>query len=298
MKIISGSSNQVLSENIAQSLNIPLAKTEISKFANGEKRVWIQEDVQGEDVILLQSFSHPVDENIVEALLLLDALERANAKKVIVIIPWLGYSLQDKVFRPGEPIATKVIANILSGSYVNKIFLLDLHNNSIPGFFSVPTNHISAIDLFAEYVKNNFDLSTAIIGSPDFGGLKRARVFADKLGLDLINIEKQRNLSTGEVKIADLHGNVENKDVILFDDVVVSGSTVIEASSALKKSGAKSVHFMTTHGLFTDNAVKKIQNSEIDSLIITNSIHHQSLNNKIKVLDIAPIFVEALRKWI
>lgn len=298
MKLISGSSNPTLSKNIAQQLGVPLVNAEITQFANGEKRVWIQDEVRGENIILVQSFSSPVDENIVETLLLLDALERSDVKNINLVIPWMGYSLQDKVFRPGEPIAAKVIANILSNSYVQRVFLLDLHNSSIPGFFSVPTNHLSALKLFQKYIKENFDLSSALIASPDFGGLKKARVLADSLGLDLVNIDKQRNLTTGEVEEAELHGNVQDKDVILFDDVIVSGGTVVKAAAAIKKAGAKSVHFISTHGIFAEDALKKIQSSHLDSLVISNSISHTSLDKKIKVLDAAPLFVHALEKWL
>ena len=151
-------------------------KTEITKFANGEKRIWIKENVSGSDVVLIQSLSYPVDENIIELLLLIDALERAGAKDVHLIIPWLGYSLQDKVFRPGEAIAAKVVANLISNSNVKRVYLLDVHNTSIPGFFSIPTSHLTAMDIFVTYVKNNFAGSDLIVASPDFGGLKRAQV--------------------------------------------------------------------------------------------------------------------------
>lgn len=298
MKLISGSSNLPLSKNIAEALKIPLVETEISKFPNGEKRVWIKEDVRGENIVLVQSLSDNVDELIIETLLLIDALERLDVDKVNLVIPWLGYSLQDKVFRAGEPISAKVIASILSKAHVDRIFLLDLHNNSIPGFFSVPTNHFTAIDRFANYVKEKFSLENTVIASPDFGGLKRARVFADKLGLELVNIDKQRSLDTGEVLAAELSGNVKDKNVILFDDVIVSGGTVVKTAKVIKNAGAKSVHFLSTHGIFANNALEKIKNSNLDSLVITNSIYHPNLNDKIVVLDSTSIFVQALKKWL
>lgn len=235
MKLISGSSNPTLSKKIAQELKIEMVEVELSKFANDEKRVRLTESVQGEAVILVQSFSQPVDEQIMEFLLLTDALERAGAEKVYAVIPWYGYSLQDKVFNDGEPLSAKVVANLISNSYTHRVFLLDVHNPSIAGFFSVPTHHLSALPLFKKYVTENFDLEQAIVASPDFGGLKRAAKLAKTLELDLVNIEKSRNLQTGQIVKMELHGEVKDKIVLVFDDVIVSGGTVIEATEVLKK---------------------------------------------------------------
>lgn len=298
MKIISGSSNKKLAQNIADKLSLPLIDTEITTFANGEKRIWIKEQVRGENISIVQSFSHPTDEHIMEFLLITDALERLGARHINLIVPWMGYSLQDKVFREGEPIAAKVVANLVSNAYIKRAFLLDLHNTSTPGFFSIPTQYLSAIDLFAYYAKNNFDLNQTIIASPDFGGLKRARVFANKLDLDLANIDKHRDLKTGEVTAVGVHGHVKDKIVLLFDDCILSGGTVVEAAELLKNEGAREVHFLSTHGLFTGDAKENLQKSQVDSVVITNSIHQTSLPEKIKVLDVSQIFVDAINDWI
>jgi len=297
MKIISGSSNTQLASQIAHQLNIPLMDTEITQFANGEKRVWIKEAVRGENVILVQSFSQPTDENIMEFLLLTDALERLGVRHISLFLPWMGYSLQDKVFREGEPIAAKVVADLISNVYIKRVFLLDLHNTSIPGFFSIPTEYLSAMSLFVDYVKTNIDLSQAVVASPDFGGLKRARLFAKTLGLDLVNIDKDRNLQTGEVTAFGVHGNVKNKIVLLFDDCILSGGTVVEAAEILKKEGAKQVYFLATHGLFTGEAKEKLQKSMVDKVVITNSIAQDNLPKKIDVLDLSSIFVNAINDW-
>lgn len=290
MKLISGSSNPALSKNLTQELGLELVGVELSKFANDEKRVRLNGSVQGETVLIVQSFSQPVDEHIMEFLLLTDALERAGAKKVYAIIPWYGYSLQDKVFNDGEPLSAKVVANLISNSYTHRVFLLDVHNPSIAGFFSVPTHHLSALPLFKDYVEENFDLKQAVVASPDFGGLKKAAKLAKILNLDLANIEKNRNLQTGEIIKMELHGQVKNKTILVFDDVIVSGGTVIEATEVLKKAGAKEIHFLATHGLFVNKAKEKLQNSALDSIIITNSIHHPQLPPKIKSLNCAQIF--------
>lgn len=299
MKVISGSSNPRLARTIADSLGISEVATDISTFKNGEKRIWIKEKVQGENIILVQSFSQPTDEHIMEFLLLSDALERLGARHINVVIPWMGYSLQDKVFRPGEPIAAKVVANLVSNSYSKRAFLLDLHNTSTPGFFSIPTFHLSAINLFAEYARTTIGLSNVVVASPDFGGLKRARTFANMLGVDLVNIDKHRDLHSGQATAMGMSGgDVEGKVVILFDDCIVGGSTVVEAARLLKQQGAVGVHFFATHGLFVDDAQQKLTESEVDTVVTTNSIAHSSTSNKIVTLDCAPIFVEALNNWL
>lgn len=298
MKLVSGSSNIPLAENIAKKLGIPMVATQITRFANGEKRIYISDDLEGENICLVQSFSHPTDEHIMEFLLLTDALERLGVRHINLLVPWMGYSLQDKVFRSGEPIAAKVVADLISNSYVKRAYLLDVHNSSIPGFFSIPTHHLTASKLFANYIKENFGLNKSIIVSPDFGGIKRARVFADSLGLELANIDKHRDLSTGEVTAMGLHGSVLGKTALLFDDIILSGSTMVEVAKLLKQRGAKKVHAMVTHGIFSENAIKKLEESDLDSIIITNSINHEKTSKKIKILDSSDIFVEPIKKWL
>jgi len=297
MRIISGSSNPELAAKIANKLNIPLVDTEISEFANGEKRVWIKEKLDGQDVIVVQSFSHPVDEHIMEFLLMLDALERMGARDVHVIVPWMGYSLQDKVFRPGEAIAAKVVARLISHAYVKRVYLIDVHNTSIPGFFDIPCSHLSAIELFAADVRERFDIKDIVVASPDFGGLKRARQFANLFDVPLVNIDKHRDLVTGKVTALGLHGRVKGKIVVLFDDVILSGGTVTEAGDMLKEEGAKEAHFFATHGLFTGTALANLAASSMDSITVANTIAHPNLPKKIQVLDLAPMMAETLEEW-
>ena len=298
MKLISGSSNLPLATKIADYLGIEMINLEITKFENGEKRVWVKDNVAGESICLVQSFNLPVDENIIESLLIIDALERAGVKHINFIIPWMGYSLQDKVFRDGEPIAAKVVADIISSSYVKRVSLLDLHNSSIPGFFSIPTHHILALKPFAQYVESNFDLNESVVVSPDFGGLKRARTFADTLSLELENIDKHRDLYTGKVTPKGLSGDVTNKVCLIYDDVINTGGTVVEVAKFLKEKGAKEVHFLVTHGLFAGEGLEKMNDDSIDSVVITNSVYHDNLPDKIKIVDVAPILGESVKTWI
>ncbi|MBU0578590.1 ribose-phosphate pyrophosphokinase [Patescibacteria group bacterium] len=297
MKLISGSSNLPLAQSLAKLLEIDLIKVRMSKYLNDEKHIEILNNIQGENIILVQSFSRPVDEHIMEFLLLTDALERMGARHVNVVIPWYGYSLQDKVFKEGEPLSAKVVANLVSASYIKRVFLLDVHNTSIAGFFSVPTHHLSVLPLFAEYAKNNYDLSQTVVASPDFGGLKRAGQLAKSLNVDWVNIDKQRNLETGKITKMELHGDVKNKTVLVFDDVSISGGTVAEASEILKNNGAKEVHFLVTHGLFAGNAKSKLNTPAIDTIVVTNSIYHQQLPDNIRVIDCAKLFADQLKDW-
>jgi ribose-phosphate pyrophosphokinase len=298
MLLLAGSSNPTLAQAIAHELDIAQLAIEISHFANGEKRVWIQDSVQGQNVVLVQSFSAPADEYIMETLLIVDALERQGVRHVNLVTPWLGYSLQDKVFRPGEPIAAKVVANLISHAHIKRAFLFDLHNSSTPGFFSIPTHHLTAHQLFAEYVRDTIGLENAVIASPDFGGLKRSRVFANTLGLDLVNIDKHRDLRTGDVSALGMSGEVSGKKVILYDDVIVSGSTVIETAKLLASEGAAEVYFLSTHGVFTPGALEKLAASPLNKVVITNSIAHENLPEKIIQLDAAKLFADELRAWI
>lgn len=298
MKLLSGSSNPTLGSSIARSLKVAEIKLELSTFANGEKRVWITDSVQGENVILVQSFSNPADEHLMETLLIADALERQGARHVNLVIPWMGYSLQDKVFRPGEPIAAKVVANLISHSHIKRVFLFDLHNSSTPGFFSIPSHHLTASELFAQYAKKSIGLENAVIASPDFGGLKRAHVFAEKLNIEIVKLDKHRDIHTGNIIEMGLSGTVSGKKVILLDDVILSGGTAIEAAKLLKDKGASEVHFLATHGIFVDGSLEKIKNSHLDTVVITNSIAHPKLPENIKQLDSASIFIEALRGWL
>ncbi len=298
MKVLSGSSNSILAENIATQLKVPLVAADLTTFANDERRVWIKDDVRGENIILVQSFSNPADTHIMEFLLMVDALERLGARHITAVIPWMGYSLQDKAFRTGEPISAKVIANIISNSYVKRAIIFDLHNSSIPGFYSIPTQHITAANMFADHIRQSFSMEQVIVASPDFGGLKRARQFAELLDVDLVNIDKQRDLRTGVVTAHSVQGgSVKGKSVVLFDDCILSGGTVVEASALLKEQGANDVHFVATHGLFTGDALKKLAESTVDSVIITNSILHPTLPPQVTVLDAAPIFVPELKPW-
>lgn len=286
MTIISGQSNPQLATDLAHELNVPLAEVEFSRFPNGEQRLRILTPLADEYVLVVQSMSGDVDSCLMELLLLVDAADRAGARKIAVVLPWMAYSLQDKIFRNGEPLSARVLANVISNQHINRVFLFDLHNTSIVGFFSVPTSMISAQGLLIEYAKQNF--SDVVVVSPDFGGLKRARSFAEALDAPLATIDKTRDRDTGEVKMHSVGGaDFEGKTCVLIDDIISTGSTVMVGAEFLKSMGAKEVHMLATHGLFAGDAREKLSTSSIDSVIVTDSIH-QASHPKIMVLSAAP----------
>lgn len=291
MILLSGQSNPQLAKEVASTLQVELGDVEFGQFPNGEQRVRVLTPVVDQNVVIFQSFHNPVDANLMQLLLLIDAADRAGARKISVVIPWMGYSLQDKVFQTGEPLSAKVVANLISNQRVNRVFLLDLHNTSIVGFFSVPTRMISAHDLFVEYAQEHFP--GAIIVSPDFGGLKRARAFADALNAPLATIDKTRDYTTGKVTMHSVGGaDFGGKICLLYDDIISTGGTVMAGAEFLKKAGATEVHMIATHGLFAGDALANLTNSAIDSVIVTNSIVSPT-HSKVKVISAAsPISAE------
>ncbi len=291
MLVFSGSSNPNLTKSIADKAHLQYGESECSTFPNGERRVWIKSPVSGEDVILVQSCSQPVDIHIIETALLVDALSRAGARTITLVIPWLGYSLQDKVFRSGEPLAIEVIARILSFG-VHKMIFMDLHHEDILSFFP-SSSMLSPHELFVQDARKH---KNSIVVAPDAGGLQRSQGYAQTLNLGLATIDKSRDLKTGKVAVGGLKGEVEGKICLIFDDIISTGSTVIEAAKLLKSRGAVQVIVYATHGLFADDAQQKLQESLIDEVIVTDTIPQDNLHHsKCRVISIASVFASALK---
>lgn len=294
MIILSGQSNRPLAQEIAQSAGAEWGEVEIGKFKNGEKQLRILAEVTNQDVVIVQSLYQPVDEHIMEMLLLIDAADRAGAEEITLVIPWLGYSLQDKVFLPGQPLSARVVANLVSSQRVARVFLLDLHNPSIPGFFSVPTRILSSNKLFAAHVRQNF--VDPIVVSPDFGGLKRARTFAEMLDAPLSYVDKTRDLITGEVTVNSIVGsNPEGRSCIVVDDIISTGSTVMEVAEQLHRLGAKEVVFYATHGLFVQDALDKLEDGPIDHIVVTNSVPLTRETSFVSQVSVADLISHELR---
>ncbi|MEP7166628.1 MAG: ribose-phosphate pyrophosphokinase [Candidatus Woesebacteria bacterium] len=296
MILLSGSSNIPFAQKIAEGMGMKLGEIEISSFTNGEKRVWVKEEVKGKDVALIQSFSEPVDSHIIEFALITDALFRAGARRVFAVIPWLGYSLQDKVFRPGEPIAAKVVATLLGSMSVYRYVLMHLHNSSIAGFFEKPSSVLSADSVFEQEIKALGD--NVVLVSSDFGALKHVGRLSERLNLPFASIDKRRDLSVGTVTAHSLGGSVEGKSALIVDDCINGGLTAVEAARFLKEKGAKEVRIMVTHGILAGDAAKKLQESDLDEVIVTDTIDVSKKQfAKLRVVSVAHLFAQELKEW-
>lgn len=297
MILLSGSSHPAFAKALSKQARIPLAEVDLSVFPNGDRRVWVKTPVMNEDVVLVQSFSHPVDTHLIEYALLVDAVERAGARSIMALVPWMGYSLQDKVFRSGEPIAARVAADIISNKNIKRVVLMDLHNNSVAGFFSSPTTILSPLELFVADALKRYPKKELAVISPDFGGLKRAFMFAAEVGAEIHHIDKVRDLHTGKVQAKFVGENIDGKICIVIDDCINTGSTIVEAARELKQHGAKRVVFYATHALLGGNASEALQNSDVDEVIVSDTVSVEGKTfPKLRVLSVVPLFVEALKK--
>ncbi|MCF7871316.1 MAG: ribose-phosphate pyrophosphokinase [Candidatus Omnitrophica bacterium] len=294
--VFSGSSNRSLSEKICRKLDTKLAKAKISRFSDGEVSIQLEENVRGKDVFLIQSTCPPVNENLMELLVMLDAARRASAQRITAVIPYFGYARQDRKDRPRVPITAKLAANILASSGANRVLTLDLHAGQIQGFFDIPLDHLYAINVFFEYFKQN-KIKDLVIVSPDVGGIKMARAYAKRFGADLAIVDKRRK-SPESTEVMHILGDVEGKNVLLVDDIIATGSSLVNGAAALKKQGAKNIFAAISHGILSNNAVDKIKNSRIDSLVITDSIPlpEEKKREKIKVVSLDSLFADAIKR--
>ncbi len=293
MKVFSGSSQQLLAKEIAQVLDSTVGEVEVTEFANGESRVWVREKHVGTSAIVVQSLNMPVEKHMVEFSFLCDALHRMGVREITAVIPWMGYSKQDKVFRPGESLSVKVIAKMLQVVPLKHILTFDLHNLAILGFFDVPVTNLSARELLLAEFQNMKNDKTIVV-SPDEGAVKNSTAFAHELGVPVVYMDKKRDLTTGEVKIHGMSRSVEGCEAIIVDDMIITGGTLIETAKYLKGYGAKSVHVGTTHHLYVPGAQEKIELNGIDLVVTTNTVSPKQHHPKLKVLSVAPIIAAAI----
>jgi len=294
MRIFSGSSNRGLASKIANEGGHDLGKCEIDKFANGEKRVMV-EPGSGKAVIV-QSLSNPVDENLVELALLVDALSRSGYTNMVGVVPWLGYSKQDKIFLPGEPLSAKVVAQIIQTTKLKKLITFDLHNRAILGFFDIPVVELSAKPIFLQYFGKKMKSETVVV-APDEGAVKASAYFARELDVPIAYMDKRRDLRTGKVEVAGMSGEVKDKRVIIVDDMIVTGSTVMEAAKYLKSRGAKSVSVAATHHLYVEGVQEKLDKSALDEVVVTDTVQntkYEIRNTKLKLLSVAELVAREL----
>ncbi len=294
--LYSGSSNLPLAHEVAKLMNITLGKVDLERFADGELRPWIQDDLRDKTVIVLESFSYPMDEHIMEMVLMGDAIRRCAPKRVIGVIPYLGYARQDKLHRAGEPISARVIAKFLEVSEFHEIIGVDLHNDAIVGFFEIPFTHVSALETLANQVKKR-DISNGVVIAPDVGGVKRARNLAFLLDLPMVVMEKRRFLDKHDTSEAyQIIGDVRDKTAIIIDDIISTGGTIVQAAASLREAGATGVIALATHGVFAGEAVEKLTHAPIEEVICTNSIHLNGDKKfaSLKVVSIAPLLADAI----
>jgi len=283
MIVFSGNSNKDLASSICKNLKLKMGHGLISRFSDGEVRIKIEENVRGKDVFVIQSTCPPVNENIMEFLIMIDALKRASANRITAVMPYFGYARQDRKDQPRVPITAKLIANLITVAGANRVLALDLHAGQVQGFFDIPVDHIFAIDVFVDYFKKIGENNLVIV-SPDVGGIKMARAYAKKFRAGLAIVDKRRN-SPDATEVMHILGEVNGKNVIMVDDIIATGSSLVEAAGALKKAGAKKIFAAVSHGILSANAVEKLENSDIDYLVITDSIPlgEEKKSKKIKI---------------
>ena len=293
-KIFSGSANVEFSKKISKYLSLPLSDCSIRRFSDGEISFQIGESVRGKDVFVIQPTCAPTDSNLMELLIMSDALKRSSANSITAIIPYFGYARQDRKAAPRVPITAKLVANMIQTAGVDRVVTMDLHAGQIQGFFDVPVDNLYGSIIFTDYFKAK-NLTNPIIASPDVGGVARARSFAKKLGLDMVIVDKRRE-EANKSEVMNVIGDVKGKDVILIDDMIDTAGTIVKAAAAFKERGATSVMAYCTHAVLSGKAYENIQNEALDELIVTDTIPLKSPNEKIKVISVAPLFGEVIRR--
>lgn len=300
IKLFAGNSNPELAQRIAQELGVPLAKCEVSKFSNGETSVTIGESARDYDVFIIQTTANPnPNDNLMELLIMIDAVKRASARRITAVIPCFGYARQDKKDKSRAPITSKLVANLIETAGADRVITVDLHASQIQGFFDIPVDNLYAEGLIVKYIKKNIrDGQEMVIVSPDAGGVKRAKQVADRLGVDLAIIHKERKRAN-EVDNMVLVGDVSGKMALLVDDMADTCGTMKLAAETLERNGATSVYAFCSHGVLSGSAVEKINDSPIKQLVVTNTIHFSEESRqckKIKVIDLSGMLGEAIRR--
>ncbi len=296
LKIITGTANPELAKEIADGLDTPIADTLVTKFSDGEIRVQINESVRGADVFVIQPLTNPANQHIMELLLILDALKRSSAGRITAVIPYYAYARQDRQDRPRTPVSAKVVADIISKAGAQRVVAVDLHSPQIQGFFDIPLDHISALPVIHDYIKKNMMLSNPVVVSPDAGGVERARLLANKLGCGIAIIYKRRP-EPNKAEVLDVVGDIEGKEVIIIDDLIDTAGTMVAAANMLINMGARSIYACATHGVLSGPAVERLTDSVIEEVVITNTIPVQDKHfSKLKVVSIAPLLAEAIRR--
>jgi ribose-phosphate pyrophosphokinase len=298
MKLVTGNSNQALALAVADYLELPLTDCTVKRFADKEVYVEVHENVRGEDVFVLQSTSYPANDNLMELLIIIDALRRSSARRVTAVLPYFGYARQDRKSAPRTPISAKLVANLITVAGANRVLTLDLHAAQIQGFFDIPTDNLSSAPVIVRDIREKYDISNTMIVSPDVGGVVRARNVAQRLGINLAIVDKRRP-KAGVSEVMNIIGDVSGHDCILIDDIVDSGGTLVNAAEALMKAGARNVSAYITHGVLSEQAPNKVAASKLKELVVSDSIEARpevAAVANIRRMPIAPLIGEAIAR--
>jgi ribose-phosphate pyrophosphokinase len=299
LKLFTGNANPKLAQEIADYLNMPLGKATVGRFANGEIQVKIEENVRGRNIFLIQPTCDPVNDNLMELLIMIDALKRASAHTITAVVPYYAYAKQEKKTSGREPISAKLVANLITVAGANRVVTIDLHAGAIQGFFDIPLDHLVALPLLAEhFTKKEFKNNNTVVVSPDAGGVARARTFAERLSATLAIIFKRRPRPDVS-EVIEVVGQVKGKRALLIDDMISTGGTLISAAETLLERGASEVFACGTHPVFAKGAVELLENSPIKELVVTNTIplsEEAKKSKKIQVISVAPLLGEAIKR--
>jgi ribose-phosphate pyrophosphokinase len=298
MKLLAGNSNKALAAAIGDYLDVPLTRAQVRRFADMEVFVTIDENVRGEDVFVIQSTSYPANDNLLELLICIDALQRASARRITAVTPYFGYARQDRKTGGRTPISAKLVANLITRAGADRVLTLDLHAGQIQGFFDIPTDNLVAYPVMAEDIKRRQKLDDLMIVSPDVGGVVRARQLADRLDAPFAVVDKRRT-APGESEVMNIIGEVKGRRCILFDDIIDTAGTLCNAAKAIMEAGAKSVSAYVSHGVLSGPAYDRVSSSVLDELVVTDTIETSDLAKaceKIRRVSVAPLIGEAIRR--
>ncbi len=297
LAVLGGNANAALTKEICEILKIKQTEVLVGRFSEGEIRVHIKENIRGKDVFIVQPTCPPVNDNIMELLILIDAARRASADRITAVLPYYGYARQDRKDQPRVPITAKLVANLIVAAGTNRVLTMDLHASQIQGFFDIPVDHLYAINLLSEYFKEK-QIKDLVVVPPDVGGLKMARAYAKRLNAGLAIVDKRR-ASPDKTEVMSILGDVKGKNVLLVDDIIATAGSILEATTALKAHGAKSIQVAVSHGVLSGSAKQRLRDcKDIQQVVITNSIPLADgpSHPKIKQLSIAPLLAEAIAR--
>ena len=298
MKVLAGTSNSRLCENIARQLKLKLVNSNIKRFADGEVYVEINENIRGNSIFVVQSTSNPANDNLMELLICIDALRRSSAKNITAVIPYFGYARQDRKVVPRTAISAKLVSNLITNAGANRILSVDLHAGQIQGFFDIPVDNLFSTPIFAKHIKRKLRINNLICVAPDVGGVERARSLGRRINVSIAIVDKRRP-APGKSEVMNIVGNIKNKNCIIVDDIIDTGGTIVNAAKALKDKDAKDIYVYITHAVLSGQAVEQIEKSQIKKLITTDTIDNSKKigrSKKIEIISLAPIISEAMKR--